>query len=209
MAAGPLIKRIAATLCAVALLAGCDSGAISGPDAGGTSSAPAGNGGGGNGGGGDGNGGGGDGGDRYGFGLPSGPTEGDPLAGQVYDAIRAGNCDEAEHLLSQAGHQDLLSIGIALCRGNRRTARARLGAYQPDFDLADGNKWFLCELYRASRSVVYQRPRSAFGGCPSPSRQSAEPSAPEFTSEPPTPGPSVETPVPSVSAQPASPESSG
>jgi hypothetical protein len=160
---GPL----GALTCAALLLTGCNSGAVNG-----SGSDDGGSGGNGNGGRGGGNGGGGPGGDRYGFGLPSGPTSGDAPAGVVYDDIRTGQCGQAQRDLESqqlddgTSYSTLLKVGIALCRNDTSTARSLLtGLSRPEFE---SGTWFLCELYRASESVVHQRPRSAFGTCPPP-----------------------------------------
>jgi hypothetical protein len=180
-ARGPL----AAMACVAILLGGCNSGAVKGPDGGdhggsgggGANGGNRGNGGGNGGNGGGGNGGGGNGARRYGFGLPSGPTSGEPK-GFIYYDIRTGQCDQAQQTLEGLRVDDeILRIGIAVCRGDLSTARSKLKTLDlPPFDSLN---WYLCELYRASASVAYQRPRSAFGTCPSPYSESSSPSAPE------------------------------
>jgi hypothetical protein len=189
---GPL----AALACAVLLLSGCNSGAVSGSGGGDHGGSGGGGGNGGQGGGGNG-GGGGTGGGRYGFGLPSGPTGGEAAAGAVYEKLEENDCQGAQGKLDEDGSSkhdvmDLLRIGIAVCRGRLSTARSGLSAlHLPGWD---SDTWFLCELYRASSSVVYQRPRSAFGTSPPPPREcprptdyqgSAQPSGPANSAGPP------------------------
>ncbi|WP_433175015.1 hypothetical protein [Actinoallomurus sp. CA-150999] len=178
---GPL----AALACAALLLSGCNSGAAGG-SGGGDHGGSGGNGGGGNAGGGGGSGGG-TGGGRYGFGLPSGPTGGEAAAGAVYEALEGNDCEGAQRKLDEDGTsnddvKDLLRIGIAVCRGRLSTAQSGLSAlHLPGWD---SNTWFLCELYRASSSVVHQRPRSAFGTCPPPPVVSPDPSESEGSGQP-------------------------
>ncbi|GAB3964413.1 hypothetical protein GCM10029978_024860 [Actinoallomurus acanthiterrae] len=175
------------------LLSGCNSGAGGGGahgDGGG-----GGNGGGGNGGNG---GGGGNGGDRYGFDLPAGPDSGNPPA-FIYADIRAKNCDKAQKELEyqeldkdSSSFATILKIGIAVCRGHRTTAHDLLRTLtRPSFDSHD---WFLCELYRASASVVHQQPRSAFGTCPPPPAESPSPSESEGSAQPSEPANSAGPP---------------
>ncbi|MEV5750205.1 hypothetical protein AB0L00_20490 [Actinoallomurus sp. NPDC052308] len=166
---------LAAIACAAVLLAGCHNGAVGGGDHGG-SGGGGGTGGGGGAGSGGGNGGGG-GGAHYGFGLPSGPTSGQPL-GRIYGAIQTHDCDGAQEILRQNSpigeFEGLLSVGIVLCRGQEDTARNEISEVTvPAFS---SDTWYLCELWRAERSVVYQRPRSAYGTCPAPPVGSTEPS---------------------------------
>ncbi|GAA4636923.1 hypothetical protein GCM10023196_088690 [Actinoallomurus vinaceus] len=169
---GPL----AAMAFVATLLAGCNSGAVngSGGDHGGS---------GGSGGHGGGNGnGGGSGGDRYGFGLPDGPSSGNPPA-FVYNFIRSKQCDKAQKEMEYQGldkdgssYGKIMKIGIAVCRHDLDTAQDGLRTLtRPSFD---SHNWFLCELYRASASVVYQRPRSAYGTCPAPEPEPSAPSSP-------------------------------
>jgi hypothetical protein len=147
-------RPLTALACAVVLLCGCNGGGSGG------------------GGGNQGNeGGGGNGGDRYGFGLPSGPTGGEAAAGAVYEALQRHDCEEAQRSLdandtSSDNVKALLRIGIAVCRGDLSTARAGLATL--DRPLTGSNTWFICELYRASASVAYQRPRPTYGTCPAP-----------------------------------------
>jgi hypothetical protein len=177
---GPL----AALACAALLLSGCNSGAAGGSGGGG------GNGGGSGGGGGNGGsgGGGGHGGDRYGFDLPAGPSTGNPPA-FIYAFIRDKKCDKAqEELEYQSLDKDssslatILKIGIAVCRRQLSTAEKYLRTFtRPPFDQHD---YYICELYRASASVVYQRPRSAYGTCPEPPAESPAPSDSEGSAQP-------------------------
>lgn len=171
---------LAAVACAALLVGGCNSGAVGDGSGGGGG----GNGGGGNGrgNGGGGNGGGGNGTSRYGFGLPSGPTGGDAPAGAVYEDILGKNCAQAEQdsraeTLEGSDYLPLLRIGIALCRGDLSSAQQDLASLaRPSWD---SNTWFMCELYRAAESFVHQRPRSAYGTCPSPPVEPSESSSPD------------------------------
>ncbi|MCO6008605.1 hypothetical protein NE236_26890 [Actinoallomurus purpureus] len=178
---GPL----AAMACVAMLLCGCNSGGSGsgGGDHGGSSGGGGGNGGGG---GGNGGGGGGGGGHRYGFSLPSGPTSGEPF-GLTYNYIRAGQCDDAQQqldsqIVDETSYSKILRIGIAVCRNHLDTAKDDLRTLsRPSFDR---DSWYLCQLYRASASVVYQRPRSAFGTCPPPPVESPDPSGSEGSTGP-------------------------
>lgn len=196
------IGSLTAMACAAALLTGCGSGAINGPDAGGNGQgATAANGdrGGGKDGGGRGH--------HYGFGLPEGPTSGEPY-GSIYEAIRRGDCDTAQGVLRNLtdGSDTLSRAGIALCRDHQSTAGKILRGYRPQAGLfTDQNLWYRCELYRAAMSVVHQRPRSHYGTCPPPppkaseSSPAPEPSTPTETA---TPDSSM---TPSVSESPVAP----
>ncbi|GAA4604038.1 hypothetical protein GCM10023195_13650 [Actinoallomurus liliacearum] len=184
---------LAAIACAAALLGGCDNGAVGGGSGGGDHGGSGGGGGGGAGNGG-GNGGVGGGGAHYGFGLPSGPTSGQPL-GRIYGAIQTHDCDGAQEILRQSSpigeFEGLLSVGILLCRKKEDTARNEISEITvPAFS---SGTWYLCELWRAERSVVYQRPRSAYGTCPAPPVGSTEPS----------PSDEGDSSEPSVSAEPS------
>jgi len=206
-----LIPCVLAALCAVTLIAGCGSGAISGP--GGAQSSGAGATGGGHAQGGK------RGAGRYGFDLPSGPTNGDQPDGDVYTALQKGDCQGAQRALDteSVSFRRILEVGIALCQGDRTKALRLLRGYRPDFILSNKNTWFLCHLYRAARSSLYGRPRSAFGACPAPPPKTPVPSSTSLVPTTPFPAesPSVtESPVSpeppvSPSVQPPSPGSSG
>jgi hypothetical protein len=171
---------MAAMACVAVLLGGCKSGAVSG-SGGGDHGGSGGNGSNG------GNGGGGNGGSRYGFGLPSGPLSGDAPDGEVYAALQAKDCRGAQKILGPGptysqSFPEILEIGIAVCGGDLQTAQNKLTRLQlPGFTR---QTWFVCELYRASASVAYQRPRSAFGTCPPPPVESPDPSASDGSAEP-------------------------
>lgn len=160
------------------LVCGCDNGAVDGPGGEDSRQTP--------GGAAAGNGGGGGGGGTYGFGLPSGPTSGTVHDGEVYNDIRTGRCTAAQQYLDESEHQglfgyaDLLRIGIAVCRGDLSAARSGLASYHWR-GITEPGQWFVCELYRASASVVYQRPRSSFATCPAPPVESPGESPGEST----------------------------
>jgi hypothetical protein len=183
------------------LVCGCKNGAVNGPGGDDHERTPAGAAAGNGNSGGSGSGQGGGGGGTYGFGLPSGPTSGTVYDGEVYNDIRTGRCTAAQQFLDDPehgglfSHTDLLRIGIALCRGDLSAARSGLAAYHWPGTTEPG-QWFICELYRASASVVYQRPRPSFATCPAPPvespDESTEPSGP-VSVEPSAPVPSSDS----------------
>jgi hypothetical protein len=204
------ILSLVAAACVMALAVGCGSGAVSGPDGGsGDHSPEVGAAGKGratdNSGGGAGRGKGGTGGgDKYSWWLPPGPTGTNPPA-DVYGALQAGFCGEAESALDGGqiiGPDDepLFRAGVDLCRGEVANARAHLAAYHWP---GSSDAWVVCHLYRAVASVVHQRPRTSIvASCPpippvSPesSGGSDEPSSSGSSENPQPPGPSDEPPA--------------
>ncbi|UBU16092.1 hypothetical protein [Nonomuraea gerenzanensis] len=107
---------------------------------------------------------------RYDFTLPVGETAVDVNEGDVYKALSEGRCDDAQALLDEKRGSfrsertvPLFEAGVHLCRGDVAAAKA---AYKRAVYENESKVWFICALDRAVGSVVRQRPKSAFGGCP-------------------------------------------
>jgi hypothetical protein len=172
---------ITAALCVV-LLAGCSSGAVVGPggDTDETAVQPTnqGGGGGGSGGGGGGGGGGsGGGGERFSWGLPVGDTSVSLNEGTVYVPLQQGKCAEAQARLDVPEAEDadplwklfrsprnvlLFQVGIYLCSGNLAAARALFERGEAQYGWKGHGEGIVCEVYRASASVIRQKPKSDF-----------------------------------------------
>ncbi|MEQ4719467.1 hypothetical protein [Nonomuraea sp. B19D2] len=106
---------------------------------------------------------------KYGFTLPIGNTSVDVNEGQVYDALAEGDCPGAQTALDQtkgnfrsATTVPLFQAGVYLCRKDVASAKSEYAGLVWE----GSDVWFICELRRAVGSVVQQKPKSAFGGCP-------------------------------------------
>lgn len=176
---------------ALVALAGCGSGAVEPPGAGGDEAVPGtptepetqtqtetetetGGGGGGGGGGGD----------EYSWGLPGGDLSVDAV-GFAFNELRAGRCPE--DLISAefaTGQLELYRSAIATCSGELATARDHLVAAQLTDHPGD------CRVYKAVVSVLEQRPQASVV-CPAPTSGGATPTATVSPTDSPTDSPTV------------------
>ncbi|GAA3212137.1 hypothetical protein [Nonomuraea helvata] len=106
---------------------------------------------------------------KYGFTLPTGNTAVDVNEGRVYDALAEGDCPGAQTALDEtkgnfrtATTVPLFQAGVYLCRKDVASAKSEYARLVWE----GSDVWFICELHRAVGSVVKQKPKSAFGGCP-------------------------------------------
>lgn len=176
----------AASLLAVALAGGCGGSAESPRSSASPASSPAVSG-------------------RFGFDLPSGDVPAGAHDGEVYTALRAGDCAAAQNVLDRGGAGldrsalPLLQAGVALCRGDLATAQKLFATYHR----TGSETWFLCELYRRAGSVLQGQPPSVLATCPSiPPVSSASPGSaePEPSGQPSESSEPAASPVPSAAA---------
>jgi hypothetical protein len=144
---------------------------------------------GGGGGSGGGSGGGGGSGERFSWSLPVGDTSVSLNEGTVYLTLQQGNCTAAQAKLDVPEADDaeplwkhfvsprnvlLFQVGIYLCSGNLAAGRALFERGEAQYGWnGHGEGGIVCEVYRASASVIRQKPKSAFAcvaGSPPPWR---------------------------------------
>ncbi|MEV0235531.1 hypothetical protein [Nonomuraea sp. NPDC050786] len=107
---------------------------------------------------------------KYGFTLPVGNTAVDVHEGAVYDELTDGDCSGAQTALDEnkenfsnpEANVPLFQAGVYLCRKDVAAAKSEYAKVV----WTESEIWFICEMHRAVGTVVKQKPKSAFGGCP-------------------------------------------